>query len=265
MIIKQIVYIIIIFIFITCNAYAATQLANIDFEGNLTDSLGFATSMSGAGGTFVPGHTGYSYRSSHNMDDGSDQDFLISLPSGYFSTHNELYIKFYYKFESEYINTSHNVKFLRTQETGEADTHNEIACDELTSSRVHFLWQITDFGGWGDGKVTKYGGVNVTQGTWMKVEIYFKLSTGEDHENTDGIQWIKINDSYAIYQTTVRTGTPGYVSSPNINATADQATGHGWWQIDDYEVWDGIPASSPTPPKPIVNTPEGFQAVPTPQ
>jgi len=65
--------------------------------------------------------------------------------------------------------------------------------------------------------------------------------------NPDGIQWIKINGQTVISDNTVITGKPGRMSSPAINATANQATGHGWWQIDDYEVWDGIPtAEEPT-------------------
>jgi hypothetical protein len=75
----------------------------------------------------------------------------------------------------------------------------------------------------------------------MLVEVYFKLSSGSNHLNSDGEQWVKINGEYVIHQKNVKTGKPSRMSIPAINATTNQPSGKGWWQIDEFEVWDGIP------------------------
>lgn len=75
--------------------------------------------------------------------------------------------------------------------------------------------------------------------------------------NPDGIAWVKINNITYINDEDVITGDMGVISSPAINATCDQPEGHGWWQLDDYEIWDGMPDEEPedtTPPM----TPSGL-------
>jgi hypothetical protein len=77
----------------------------------------------------------------------------------------------------------------------------------------------------------------------MKVEIYFRLSSGADHGNADGIQWLRIDGETVIEGYDVVTGVPGRLSSPAIKATCNAPSGHGWWQIDDYEVCTEAPGA----------------------
>lgn len=223
--------------------FAAQKLGQAGFERSLSDTYGFVNTFeNGQHVSYVSGRTGYAARSSHAGDDGSGtSDFCLTTATSYWPASNQLYLKYYLKYEAEYINTSSNVKLLWTYGS---DFHNEIIYSaDSTSGVFNVRWQCSGGGaGWERGtKITKYGSASYRKGNWMLVEIYFKLSSGTNHMNPDGIQWIKINGQTVISDNTVITGTPGRMSSPSINATANQATGHGWWQIDDFEVWDGIP------------------------
>jgi len=238
----------ILFILSVSPAWSAKKLGEINFNNSThTDTYGFLQANNIQYGSFVSGYSGLAFRSSHAGDDDSGSaDYTHVTTTGnndnYWPSTNELYFKFRYKFESNYENTSKNVKWLWTYGT---DYHNELICESVSSSRVGMRWQLSGGGAkWSDGKITQYGGVSATKGTWMMVEIYFKLSSGPDHLNADGIQWIKINGNYAINQTMVKTGKPNRLSLPAINASNNQPAGHGWWQIDEFEVWDGMPSIS---------------------
>ena len=226
--------------------WGAQKLSEIRLDNNFQDKYNYFKANNSQFGAFVNGVSGSAFRSSHAGDDGSGgDDFTLVTTTGensnYWPATNELYIKFYYRFDDNYENISHNVKWLWTYGN---DYHNEIGCQYVEPDRVSFMWQLSGGGaGWTSG-VTKYGGASATKGSWMLVEIYFKLSSGVNHLNADGVQWIKINGKYAINQTNVKTGKPSRMSSPAINATSNQPAGKGWWQIDEFEVWDGIPSST---------------------
>ena len=237
-----------LFILNVSPAWGANKLSEINFNNsNKSDAYGFFKANNSQFGSFVSGASGYAFRSSHAGDDGSgSNDYTHVTTTGennnYWPATNKLYIKFYYKFESSYTNTSHNVKWLWTYGT---DAHNELIIDSVSSNSVALKWQLSGGGaGWNDGKVTKYGSASVSKGSWMLVEIYMQLSSGANNLNADGIQWIKINGKYVINETGVKTGKPSRMSVPAINATANQPAGQGWWQIDEFEAWDGIPSSS---------------------
>ena len=201
------------------NASAATKLSEINFEQNLNDVYGYASPEIQYGGdpnsivTYVPGHTGYAARSSHNNDDGGN-DFVIRLPAS-FPASGELYIKWWARYESNYFGDCGgiwNVKWLWSL----GGDHNELLFQYYDNNRIGIDWQSTQGASWDPGDDLKSGNFPYTFGNWMKIEIYFKLSSGAGHYNYDGIQWLKVNDNYIIYDDTVSTGLPGTISSPAL-------------------------------------------------
>jgi hypothetical protein len=252
---------------IPSSVWGAERIVEVLLDGNHLDSNDRYIAQNASYGSFVTGFSGQAFRSSHSGDDGSgSSDFTLHFSDGnYWPATNELYIRYYYRFESQYTNISSNVKWLWTYGS---ESHNEIICSDVTSNTVSMRWQLSGGGaGWPSG-VTKYGSASVQKGTWMKVEIYFRLSSGSNNLNADGLQWIKINDQNVIYQTNVRTGKPGRMHCPAINATSNQPSGQGWWQIDNLEIWDGIPgdqSSNPIPdpePDPVnISAPQMLRVV----
>jgi hypothetical protein len=214
------------------------KIGYMNFDNNLVDPLGYLNPHNHENVIFVPGKTGLSVRSSHAGDDGSgSNDFIIQGRNSWPDT-NEMYIRFYYKFDHSYVNDSHNVKWLWTLGS---DFHQELIVTNLTDKKITLLWQLTGGSAWSNRIVSKYGDGEFTIGEWNLIEIYFKLSTGLKKLNFDGVQWVKINGKSLIYQTDVCTGMPGKISVPGINATRNQPSGCGWWEIDELEIWNGIP------------------------
>lgn len=221
----------------------AQQIGQMDCENNLIDSIYDFLFTGYECPSYVSGHTNEAARSAHNDDDceAAQHSLVIGIGGGVEGPHTyswaseELYIKWWAKYEAAYINSSDNVKIFWNG----SGAHNEIILD---SGMATLRWQLSGSGsGWSSG-ITKYSSnFGDIKGTWTKFEIYIKQSTGAGHLNADGMQWIKVNGDYVIYEDDVKTGEPDAMVSPGINGTADQATDHGWWQIDDYEVWDGIP------------------------
>ena len=234
-------------------ADAASKVSQLDFEDNYIDSYGWATLTwddgltleQCSGAQYVPGRTGKSIRTSHNYDDGC-RDLIIngaSYGDNFFAS-NEVYYSYWMKFEEEYENISNNAKTIWEGIPGTGYGHQEGAWTGPLNGIVEHRWQWSGDGtGWDAGTdVTKYSGhISYNPGDWMHVEFYVKLSTGLGHMNPDGLAWFKVNDETYIYDDNLITGEMGRVALPGINGTIDQPAGHGWWQIDDYEVWDGLP------------------------
>jgi len=107
-----------VLLILVCNqqAYSASKIGQVDFEQSLSDSYGFVHDFENSEYvTYVSGHTGYSARSSHAGDDGSGaEDFCLTTATSYWPASNQLYLRYYLKYEAEYINTSSNVKLLWT-------------------------------------------------------------------------------------------------------------------------------------------------------
>jgi hypothetical protein len=246
---------------------AASKMGELDFENSLSDPYGYLKPEVGGGGdpngivTYVPGHTGYAARSSHSADvEGNGLVIRVGPLGNYWPASDELYIRWYVKYESNYDpGCGHsNVKWLWTLD----DPHMEIWTSgwNLATEEVNFAWQ---FDGWDAGNTAVKWSDNTPfrRGQWHEMEIYMRLSSGSNHQNADGIMWIKIDGITYIEGYNVITGKPQRMHSPSIKATCDCPSGKGWWQIDDYEVWDGIPdgeASHNTPPSP----PTGLSLVP---
>ena len=245
-------------------ANAAQLLSKVDFEQELNDPYDFVEFGYPETVTFVPGHTGYAARSSHSRaDSGTTYGLLITTNKGngseYWPKSGELYIRYYLKYEVGYKNTCDNIKWLWTyygNGTGVPyDSHNELIFSGQTATKINFRWQIGGSGsGWSNGRVVNYSSADYVMGDWMLVEIYFKLSSGGDYMNHDGIQWLKINGTTVFFDDHVATSKPGRMSVPSINASSGNAAGHGWFQLDDYEIWDGIPGSSQDYPPTVTIT-----------
>jgi len=200
----------------------------------------------------VKGRTGLAARTSHNDTDDSGGDFGIRVgrKTGPWTETNQLYIHFWVRYEKGYQDGKDrpdapdsgiwNIKWLWT--LGH-DAHNEVALYRYRNGRLAAIWQLNggDTGWEGGKRVSKWGTVPYTFGDWLEIEIYFKLSSGNGHLKADGVQWLKLNGVKVIDGQDVVTGRPGTMSSPAIKANRECPAGHGWWQIDDYEVFDGLP------------------------
>jgi len=259
------------FLFQSETSYAANQISKVDFENNLTDSLGYVhayeywymhPSNPDNIVTYVPGHTGLAAWSTHNLDDGGG-DLAIAFPSHPFPSTNEIYIKYWIKFDANYSNCINN-SYYNTKQlwfdggkdlAGNDMGHTEMAITSFSDTGVGFVWQ----GGPGTPISSDYFGANYTRGNWMKMEIYMKLSSGADHRNPDGHFVLAVNNEIVSDRDNIVTGYydgDGLDRTQALKGTCDCPEDHGGWAIDDYEVWDGLPSfasissGSTTPPTP---------------
>ncbi|RKX72052.1 hypothetical protein DRP43_01690 [candidate division TA06 bacterium] len=248
---------------------AQTQLGKIDFEGNLTDSLGFmepahTEDIKG----YVPGRTGgYAVEMDHSegANPSSPDNYALTYatysnnPTDIWPESNTLYFSWWVKYNEDFTNTTDNEKWLWTWDNPQ-EAHQELIFGSQTSTTISGRWQIGNSGnsstpGWNAGNnVVLYWSAPYVMGNWVHIEVYIQLSTGINHLNADGNCWLKINgDKVNLHAgtysstnpTNVITGIPdGYISIPAINATGTHPpipAGHGTLFYDDYEVWDGLP------------------------
>jgi hypothetical protein len=224
------------------SAPSCTRIAYLDFEGDFSDPYRRAWTDDLSIVTYLPGHTGLAARSSHNEDDGGD-DLSITLGE-IFEEHEEVYVHYWVMYEADYENCDPeslwNISLFNTS----GDAHNGLSIYEynFSSQRMSLFWQLDGSAGWeGGSDISRYGGAPYVLGEWMEVEIYLRLSSGGDHGNPDGVQWVRIDGEPVIEGFDVVTGLPGRVSSPSVKHTCSPPPGHGWWQIDDYEVCVDLP------------------------
>ncbi len=84
---------------------------------------------------------------------------------------------------------------------------------------------------------------NQADGTWHHYEFYVKFSTGISKFWYDGV--LKVNDDFGPGHWT---NAMYYISAPSIDA---EEPGTFSRQVDEWEVWDGMPGQiTPEPPKP---------------
>lgn len=79
---------------------------------------------------------------------------------------------------------------------------------------------------------------NQLDGQWHHYEFYIKFTSGISKFWYDGVQ--KVNDTYGSSKWT---NTMYYIHAPSIDA---EEPGSFSRQVDDYEVWDGMPTRSET-------------------
>ena len=196
-------------------------------------------------------------RSSHNNDDGGNDLVGHFVGENPIPNTNEFYSSYWIKFESTYngwcgddLWNAKQIWFDGTSGTG----HLEILISGASDTRMCFIVTGTSPTTVHPGDVSDYpctASNFYNLGDWARIEFYIKLSTGEGHLNSDGIIRIKIN-GVQIYETTnARTGQysgGGADACPAIDALCSPASGAGWWQIDDIEVWAGTPNSTPCVP-----------------
>lgn len=234
------------FLGVAGNVRAASKIADIDFENSLVNSLGGAVAVGNPTGTpleaeqivsYVPGINGLAARSSHNDDDDAG-DLTIQIP---FPETDEVYIKWWVKYEPEYwglcSNSIWNVKWFWTG-AGTYVNHTENIFQSYSNGNIGFNSYQSE------PNVDSFSdnGVAYVFGDWMKVETYWKQSSGSG-TNADGIFRLTVNDEISINETALITGDIGDepIYSPALKASCDCLTGEGWWQLDDFEVWDGLP------------------------
>lgn len=237
-----------ILIFVVClfpSVCFGTQLAYISCDSDASDSLSYLTTTTGTP-SIVAGHTNNACRSSHNDDDSDADDFrkIGSAPSG------NIYVRYWVKYEDEYVNTSSNVKLLWIE--GSTSGHLEFIYSsdpEPYAGTMPLRCQLSGGGAGFDGgtDVVDYFSTSYTKGEWMEVVIWIQKSTGAGSLNSDGIVRIWMDDGLVYEDLDAVTGLmDGLIHIPGINGTSDQATGHGWWQIDEIELHDSIPSAEPS-------------------
>lgn len=237
-------------LFFESNCFAAQKIAQIDFDNAATtiDPYGNANiSWSDVDpGTiqYVAGHSGKAARTSHNYDDGGgDLTISIGMPKS-----GEIYIKWWVKYEAQYwglVGSIWNVKWLWSGAGGD-ENHTEHIFQYYNNGNIGLNSYQSD----PNFKAFYSTTFPYTFGDWMKVEMYWKQSTGNG-TNADGVFWCRVNDVIRINETSLVTGIiQGSISSPAIKASGDCETGKGWWQIDSYEAWDGMPDETPSPSTP---------------
>src|SRR3989339_1746964 len=223
----------------------AAQIAYVDCENRIIDSLVYFTSTTGNPSYATGGVSGSACRSAHNDDDGDSDDFRELSYSG-FPASGVFYTSFYLKYEPQYVNTSSNVKWVWIQ--GNTSGHLELIYSvDSTPGRLDLRMQLGTGGAGFDSGTdgSKYFNVNYTKGNWMHVEFYIRKSSGTGNLNPDGIVRLTINGSVVFEDLHTVTGAMnGLIHLPGINGTADQASGHGWWQLDELRVHDSLPNST---------------------
>lgn len=231
--------------------YAAEIKGSVGFDGSHKDLYNQASVGFSQYGSFVTGYDGKAFRSSHAGDDGSGtNDLSVNLGDlSFFRATGEMYVTWYVKYEN-YINQSHNVKWMKIARSGYEDL--EIGW----RGGKNFMIQYSGGGSnlsCGQVGVSEYfsAPVNPGDGNWHKVEIYLKRSSGSNRLNCDGVLWLRIDGQMAFHDTNVKTGRideANIAGSPSICGTSNQESGHGWWLIDKHQVWSGIPGSGPSKP-----------------
>lgn len=193
--------------------------------------------------TYVDGFKGKAIRSSHNKEDGGG-DFEISHYENGWPESKEIYISYYLKLENGYDKALDEgiLNFKQFWSLGQ-EGHQEIILQNIDSSGVTFSWLISGNAGWEAGnEIIKYSEKQpYTRNEWMHLGIYIKQSGGDSCNNADGICWLKLNGKEVFYADNVITNVTGVFRCPALKASGDCEQDKGWWQIDEYEMWDGLP------------------------
>lgn len=150
---------------------------------------------------------------------------------------DEMYVSYWMRYPT-YTNTNtfENFKFFYPHWNG---TNNAFELS-YSSGDGAFFCLYKNSGAANYGWLTLPG---QTSGGWHHYEMYVKFSTGVARFWYDGS--LKIDRTIGSW-----TGSVYYISAPSIDA---DAVGTFSRQIDDWEVWDGMPNSS-TPPTPADTT-----------
>jgi hypothetical protein len=194
--------------------------------------------------SYVEGFKGMAVRTSHNAIDDGGGDFEISHYKYGWPESNEIYISYYLKLESGYDKAVDEgfLNFKQFWSFGQ-EGHQELIMQNIDSNSIVFAWQISGNAGWNKGtEILNYSEKqNYRRDDWMHLEIFIKKSSGDSCQNSDGICWFKLNGNEVIYGDDVVTGNIGNFRSPALKTSGDSKPGKGWWQIDEYEMWNGVP------------------------
>lgn len=194
--------------------------------------------------SFVEGLKGMAVRTSHNTKDDGGGDLEISHYKYGWPESNEIYISYYLKLETGYDKAvdEGSLNFKQFWSLGQ-EGHQELIMQSIDSNSIGFAWQISGNAGWNKGSVISKHSERqqYKHDNWMHLEIYIKKSSGDSCQNSDGICWFKLNGKEVFYGDDVITGDIGAFRSPALKASGECEPGKGWWQIDEYEMWNGIP------------------------
>lgn len=253
-----------LFIFAS-TSYAATRIGYYKMNGNYNDEEGndivqwvdnSSPRIPGANFTsWVSGFSGLSARTSHNGSDGAG-DLLGIINYNWLNARNikTLYIRYRLNIENSYPDFS-NFKLWRSD-----GPYLEMSIKSLSNGyTIGSVCNTKNGYGWDEGNdfVNNPRWNVALRNNWFLVEIYF------DIHSTNGTAWIKLDGiqgnttskhyTEGTFHATSSSWGGAAVAAPSIKASGDG----GWWRIDEYEIWDGLPGPSAgkdtTPPGDVTN------------
>ena len=198
--------------------------------------------------TWAPGRDGSGYSIFFRMSDSRDSTliWIKNVPSPWPS--DEMYVSFWMRYP-EYIKVENheNMKIFYPHWDG---TSSYVHYALSNSSGVYYSangkGEILTNGNW-------LGASNQTDGNWHHYEFYIKFSEGISRFWYDGS--LKVDDNFGSGHWSNKVY---YIAAPSIDATEVSNFSR---QIDDWEVWDGMPDQQPPEPPNIPNPPAGLRIV----
>ena len=187
----------------------------------------------GGPATWATGRNGSGYSIYFNLN--ADRDSVLMMRPGTLDS-DELYVSFWMRYPDTKSTApgSENLKYFYPHFKGGGYVGYTLmdmnTCSTYYSARDNNGNMLTT------GKWIGIG--SSTDGNWHHYEWYFKFSTGVHKFWYDGK--LLINYTYGSGKWDNRID---YIAGPSIDAQAESYFSR---QIDDYEIWDGMPSSSNT-------------------
>jgi hypothetical protein len=279
--------------------FSASLVFNENFEdGNASDTFGssyasyWQTHINCTEVVTNTPHSGnYSFRGSlsesGSIDNISNEPGCVNAhnsfgqgPASYGNTSNfnvgtidsgEFYLSWWVKFDSgelaNLLSDTHKMLYLYTN--GSA---NNLIMSVSDSRQLRLFVNADNQAGYpytaGDNPDNNYQyGYNLgvvpslDDGNWHKFEFYAKWGTGGGSNSAikvavDDTNVLDVNNAVAIYQTGDHVWTAALPSNLSAAGTAVSSVG---WQVDDIEIWDGLPDTTTPPPVAIIAPPSNLR------
>ncbi len=238
-------------------ALAANRIGYYKMNGNFNDQegnniVGWWNKTAGESPSsivsWVSGYNGQAARTTH----ADNNDLIGIIDDDWLRSHGvrSLYIRFRLFIESSYPTFS-NFKLFRSD-----SPYIEMSIRDATTQAYTIDTVLNSSSGFGWNEGTDYvknpKWVFTLRNQWILVEIYC------DAHTSNGDAWLKLKGLESKTETSQYTPNAFHatdsswgrvVSSPSIKASGNG----GWWRIDEYEIWDGIPDGQP--PEDYVSAP----------
>jgi len=218
---------------VSANIHAANRVVYENFDDKDVDSPFYIGQGSING--YVTGRSGSGYAAQLSQTSYGEPDNTICYQPGSWTT-NEIYISYWMRYPSY---TGRGKK--KADGSYSTQWNNKLFYMHINMSG-NYVSTVMDGGSWLHTSVKpgnyyyNYGVSNMVDGNWHHYEWYINLATGKVKVWIDGGLKIDKNHSGIDWPT----GSIYRMCSPSIDTGASTFTR----QIDDYEVWNGMPSSS---------------------